>query len=210
MGKLHCSLWGHHLWAHRRPPEPKSFRAEPRHLVGVLWAFLKWNPPLPLLPVHQIKSACQGLSVSMNGGRINDKCSLPSQLAPSHPARKRLNYFNLIAHVSQKSHLSPRFPLGHCCSFFTFYLRFTLVGLLQHFMINIWIIQKYTKWIPDHLQDPFALDTELRSVIVSGISLNPHPRLTLKFAICKAFKNTPTLNANSMHTRRSKARSIIV
>lgn len=126
-GKLHRTLWGHNLWTHRRPPEPKSFRAEPRHLVGVFWAFLKWNPPLPLLPAHQIKSACRGLSVSMNGGRINDKCSLPSQLAPSHPARKRLNYFNLIAHVSQKSHLSPHSP-GPRRHFSTSHFIITLAG----------------------------------------------------------------------------------
>lgn len=33
----------------------QSFRAEPRHLVGLFWAFLKWNPPLPLLPAPSDK-----------------------------------------------------------------------------------------------------------------------------------------------------------
>lgn len=54
------------------------------------------------------------------------------------------------------------------------------------------------------------LDAELRSVIVSGVSLNPQTRLTLKAAICKAFKNIPTLNANSMHTHADQKPGLLL
>lgn len=46
----------------------QSFRAEPRRSGGVFWAFLKWNPPLPALPVGSDKVCLLRLKCVNEGG----------------------------------------------------------------------------------------------------------------------------------------------